>query len=123
MSSEHLFIISQIKLPELLPDARNEIPDTRYFWKFSARARPMPEHAQKYPLDARKIDARPFPIVYLKCIPRSKYLLWPNFYFVCSVPFQHLQKTRKIKNNLENYYRSGMKKMNEAGSKIKRTFW
>ena len=21
----------------------------------------MPEHAQKYPLDARKIDARPFP--------------------------------------------------------------
>ena len=62
MSSEHLFIISQIKLPELLPDARNEIPDTRYFWKCSARARPMPEHAQKYPLDARKIDARPFPI-------------------------------------------------------------
>ena len=61
MSSEHLFIISQIKLPELLPDARNEIPDTRYFWKCSTRARPMPEHAQKYPLDARKIDARPFP--------------------------------------------------------------
>ena len=33
MSSEHLFIIGQIKLPELLPDARNEIPDTRYFRK------------------------------------------------------------------------------------------
>ena len=64
MSSEHLFIISQIKLPELLPDARNEIPDTRYFWKCSTRARPMPEHAQKYPLDARKIDARPFPTCY-----------------------------------------------------------
>ena len=24
----------------------------------------MPEHAQKYPLDARKIDARPFPNLY-----------------------------------------------------------